>query len=68
MNIGDYGEISFILRKKRKVPIDGGCLCDLHPEYARINNWNHGIGRVETNEAGDFVVINFPLIANKMFF
>lgn len=23
INIGDYGEISFILRKKRKVPIDG---------------------------------------------
>ena len=23
MNIGDYGEISFILRKKRKIPIDG---------------------------------------------
>ena len=23
MNIGDYGEVSFILRKKRKVPIDG---------------------------------------------
>lgn len=23
MEIGDYGEISFILRKKRKVPIDG---------------------------------------------
>ena len=23
MNIGDYGEISFTLRKKRKVPIDG---------------------------------------------
>ena len=22
MNIGDYGEISFTLRKKRKVPID----------------------------------------------
>lgn len=45
-----------------------GCLCDLHPEYARINNWNHGIARVETNTDGDFVVINFPLIANKMFF
>ena len=23
MNIGDYGEVSFTLRKKRKVPIDG---------------------------------------------
>ena len=23
MNIGDYGEISFTLRKKRKIPIDG---------------------------------------------
>lgn len=23
INIGDYGEISFILRKKRKIPLDG---------------------------------------------
>lgn len=23
MEIGDYGEISFVLRKKRKVPLDG---------------------------------------------
>lgn len=24
-----------------------GCLCGLHPDYAKINKWNHGAARVE---------------------
>lgn len=44
-----------------------GHLGDPHPEYARINNWNWGLARVETNSDGDFVVINFPLVTNKLF-
>lgn len=34
-----------------------GCLCDLHPEYARINRWNHGFAMVEMN-GDDFTVSN----------
>lgn len=44
-----------------------GHLGDEHPIYAPINNWNHGISRVEKNEPGDFEVINFPLKQNKLF-
>jgi predicted phosphodiesterase len=44
-----------------------GCLCDLHPKYRRLNNWNHGIARVEKDEDGNFEVINFRLMKNKIF-
>lgn len=31
-----------------------GCLCGLHPEYARINQWNHGFATIEVQSDGDF--------------
>jgi len=44
MNIGDYGEISFILRKKRKVPLDGEAYIEtgviLHGTVADIDKNN----------------------------
>jgi predicted phosphodiesterase len=44
-----------------------GHLGEEHPAYARINKWNHGIARVEADEAGNFEVINFGLKANKLY-
>lgn len=44
-----------------------GCLCDLHPKYRRLNNWNHGCARVEKDSEGNFEVINFRLMKNKVF-
>lgn len=35
-----------------------GCLCDLTPEYARINRWNHGFAIVEVHDDGQFDVSN----------
>lgn len=35
-----------------------GCCCDLTPEYARINKWNHGFAFVEVDKAGEFSVEN----------
>jgi predicted phosphodiesterase len=35
-----------------------GCLCDLHPMYARFNRWNHGFAEVELARDGDFQVHN----------
>jgi predicted phosphodiesterase len=35
-----------------------GCLCELHPEYAPINKWNHGFATVEVLEDGNFHVQN----------
>jgi predicted phosphodiesterase len=36
-----------------------GCLCDLTPEYARINKWNHGHALVEVSDKKNFQVHNF---------
>lgn len=35
-----------------------GCLCDLHPEYARFNKWNHGCASVTLHSDGSFHVKN----------
>ncbi len=38
-----------------------GCLCDLRPEYARINKWLHGAAFVDVDAAGEFHVDNFRI-------
>lgn len=38
-----------------------GCLCDLTPEYARINKWNWGFAFIEVADGGDFQVSNFRI-------
>lgn len=38
-----------------------GCLCDLRPEYARINRWNHGFAVVDVDKAGEYRVHNFGI-------
>ena len=35
-----------------------GCLCDMSPEYARINKWNWGFAYVEIDSDGSFAVHN----------
>ena len=44
-----------------------GHLSDPHPRYRPINNWNHGIARIEKDEEGNFEVINFRILHNKLF-
>jgi len=44
-----------------------GHLGETHPMYARINRWNHGIARIEVNDAGEFEVINLRIQGNKLF-
>lgn len=43
-----------------------GCLCDLHPEYARVNRWNHGFAEIEMHN-GDFNVENKRILRGKVF-
>lgn len=38
-----------------------GCLCDLTPEYARVNRWNHGFAEIEVFKDGQFNVTNFRI-------
>ena len=43
-----------------------GCLCDLHPEYARINNWNHGFALVEVKSDGSYRLHNKRIYNKKV--
>lgn len=45
--------------KKREITTwSQGCLCDMNPEYARINKWNHGFVTATLENNGDFNVNN----------
>ncbi len=38
-----------------------GCLCNLYPEYARINKWNHGFAFIEHESSGEFDLQNLRI-------
>lgn len=42
-----------------------GCLCDLHPQYAVFNKWNHGAANVEVT-ASAYSVKNYRIHAGKV--
>jgi hypothetical protein len=42
-----------------------GCMCDLHPAYARVNNWNHGFVGLEV-DGSDFQVENKRIIQGEV--
>lgn len=44
-----------------------GCLCDMSPDYARINKWSHGAATLEVKEDGTFMVDNFRIINGEIF-
>jgi predicted phosphodiesterase len=39
-----------------------GCLCDLRPDYARINRWNWGFAMVTVHKAGEVDVHNYRVM------
>jgi predicted phosphodiesterase len=43
-----------------------GCLCDLRPEYARLNKFNHGFASVRVQADGQFDVSNFRIANGKV--
>lgn len=44
-----------------------GCLCDLTPDYALTNRWNHGFAEIEIERGGDFEVNNRKIIHGKIY-
>ena len=38
-----------------------GCLCDMNPEFARINKWNHGFALIKVMRDSTFNVENFRI-------
>ncbi len=43
-----------------------GCLCDMHPDYAPMNNWNLGFIEVEL-DGDDFTVHNYKILNGKIY-
>jgi len=43
-----------------------GCLCQLTPEYARVNRWNHGFAEIEVARNGEFNVNNLRIAAGSV--
>ena len=43
-----------------------GCLCDMHPDYAPMNNWNHGFIEVEV-DGDDFTVHNYKILNGRIY-
>lgn len=43
-----------------------GCLCNLHPEYAPLNNWGHGFAVVDVDKDGAFHVENLRIVKGKV--
>lgn len=41
-----------------------GCLCDLRPDYARINRWNHGFAVATVHKGGAFDVNNYRVMSD----
>ena len=44
-----------------------GCLCDLKPDYARINRWSSGFCVVETQADNEFEVHNHKIINGRVY-
>lgn len=44
-----------------------GCLCDMHPAYRPINNWNHGYAIVHRLDERNFYVENKKIIDGKIY-
>ncbi len=43
-----------------------GCLCDMAPEYARLNKWNFGFALVEVSADGEYGVHNMRISNGKV--
>jgi len=57
------------VRGGKYVWVEGGCLCDLEPEYLDDNvaNWQHGVSVVNfEKEGGQFIAQPIPIIDGKM--
>lgn len=44
-----------------------GCLCEMHPDYAPLNNWSHGFAIVEVEKDGNFLVQNKFISGGKVY-
>lgn len=43
-----------------------GCLCDLHPNYAPVNGWNHGVAYVDIDSHGNYSESNHRIVDGEI--
>ena len=51
-------------RHKETASWSVGCLCDLTPEYSRVNGWNHGFAVATIHDGGTFDVQNYRVMTD----
>jgi predicted phosphodiesterase len=44
-----------------------GCLCDLHPEYRPVNEWNHGFAFLRKDKKQNFELENYKIINGNVY-
>lgn len=44
-----------------------GCLCDLFPEYAPVNKWNHGFAVLDVAEEGTWNMMNRTIVNGTVY-
>lgn len=55
-------------RKRRMtVTYSTGCLCDLKPNYAPVNSWNHGFATLTVEADGNYEVENRTILDGKVY-
>lgn len=74
MRLGSTGMIGHLHQTSQHVQPDWrhiqtacwslGCLCDLNPDYAKINRWNWGAANIEVADRGEYSVDNFRVGPN----
>lgn len=68
--VGHHHQTSSHMEKSLNGDVVGawstGCLCEMHPAFARINKWNHGFAFVEIEPDGTFEVSNMSIINGKV--
>lgn len=68
---GNLGLPEFLKLLSAEIQVTGtwstGCLCDLHPDYAPLNKWNHGFAFVEVFNGGKFEVQNLFISDGKVY-
>lgn len=55
------------LSRKVTVCHSTGCLCDLNPDYASVNQWNHGFAVVELDAKNNHRTSNLKIIDGEVF-
>lgn len=68
--IGHYHQTSEHIEKDMNDVVTGcfstGCLCDMRPDYARYNKWNHGFAVVESGGDDEYSVRNLKIFRGRV--